>query len=168
MKKFFALIIALMMLTCTAFAEEAFNIEDLYEGEWIHFEDDGFEMYLPSDWLVLEIDQETLENSGIYYAVASPDGSCTFQLAWSQMETPTDLTALLADIQTVYPEAAQVSMLNIETICYADVEADILAFAVLDEADQGVFFFNFTPASNEDMVTLATLMMNSITPVEAA
>ena len=169
MKKLFALMIALvMLLSCAAIAEEGVNVEVLYEGEWVEFSDDGFLMYIPAGWVQMEIDEETLENSGIYYAITSPDGSSSFQLAWSALEEEMDMAALLADIQTAYPTAKQLTLGATEAVCYANAEADIVAFAVLDQVDLGVFYFNFTPASSKDMITLASLMMTSITPMEAA
>ena len=169
MKKIFALVLALVLaLSIAAFAEEQpVDIESIYEGTWVTFEDDGFNMYIPSDWVELELDQELIESSGFYYAVASADGACTFQLAWLPIEAEMDIAALQAEIASVYPEAAVVALNGFDAVCYADAEVGILTFAVLDQADLGVYYFNFTPASNEEMVVLASLMMASISPVEA-
>ncbi len=53
-----------------------------FEGSWVQFED-GFEIYLPSDWLVVDPRDEMLE-SGVFYAVTSPDGARSMQVAWAE------------------------------------------------------------------------------------
>lgn len=165
MKKIFALMIALMMiLSCAAFAEESVNVEALYEGTWITFPDDGFELYLPNDWIVIELPEEVLE-TGIYYAIASPDGAMTVQVAWGQLDALVDAAALHADISTAYPSAQLLTMGETEMVCFANADADILAFAMPDPADPGMYVFNFTPASSEELQVLATMIMTSMRPI---
>lgn len=165
MKKIFALVVALMLsLTCAAMAEEVVNVEEMYDGVWVNFEDDGFAMYLPSDWLEIEVTEEMLAG-GVYYVIASPDGAYTFQLAWAELEADMTVEDLLADVQTLYPEAEIVSFETFDAVCYADAENNVLAFAALDATAPGMYVFNFTPVS-EETAGIATLLMTSVTPIE--
>lgn len=167
MKKILALVLAMILsLCCIAFAEEVDSIEDLYAGTWVNFEDDGFAMYLPSDWLEVEVTEEML-SSGIYYAMASPDGHYTFSIAWSALEADMSVEELLASLQTEYAEAEIVDFETYSAVLFADAENGVLAFAALDAVDQGMYMFNFTPV-DEEAAVVATLLMTSLTPIEAA
>ena len=169
MKKFFAMMIALiMMLSCAVFAEEAINFEELYEGAWTNFEDDGFQMYLPTDWIPVEIDEETMSSTGTYYLLASPDFTRTFQVAWKDLGIAFDMEVLLADITLNYPEAVVMNVGNYEAVVAYNETADFVAFSVLSADGMELYTFSFTPASDEEMLTLASAMMSSLTPVEAA
>lgn len=171
MKKLAALFVSLCMLfSCAAFAEEEVivNIEDLYEGVWVPFEDDGFEIYLPSEWLIVELTEEEIAQSGIYFMVASEDGAYTASVAWQALEAEVDLAGLEASLAAGYPGAQIIATGNIESVCFADGENDMLGFALLDQEDLGMYLFCFTPASDADMQLLATMIMTSIRPIEVA
>ena len=82
MKKLIAVLAALMMLfSLSAYAEEEFRVEDVYEGVWVDFTDDHFQMYVPAEWPVMEI-TEQLREYGMYYAAVSPDGACSVSVSW--------------------------------------------------------------------------------------
>ena len=63
MKKVLAILLCLLMalsMSC-AFAETATTAaEMLYEGVWVQFED-GFEFYIPANWVQFECTEEMLE-----------------------------------------------------------------------------------------------------------
>ena len=165
MKKLIAMIAALMMLfTFSALAEETFSVEDVYEGVWVAFVDDNFEMYVPSDWLVMEITEE-LREYGMYYAAVSPDGACSASVSWYALDAVADTAALEAEIAAEHPDAAIIDVGYAETVCYADLQEDALCFAMADQADPGMYVFSFTPAADENMQLLASVMMTSIRPI---
>ena len=164
MKKLLALLTALMMLfSVTAFAETV-TFEDLYDGVWMRFEDDGFELYLPSDWLQLQITDEIL-STGIYYAIVSPDLANAFTVSWALMDELFDIDTLEAAINMVYPGATRVALGYAEAVCYTDTASDMLAFAILDPDGMGMYTFSFMPASTEGMQLLASLTMLSFRPL---
>ena len=162
MKKILALFVALMMLfSVTALAEAPVYVEDLYEGTWVAFVDDGFEMYVPSEWLQVELTDDVIA-SGTYYAVVSPDETCALTVSWSALHTTTDTATLATMFNMMYPGAEAMVIGDYEAVCYVDTENDTLGFAILDATEPGMYLFNFAPASNQDIVALATAIMASI------
>ena len=166
MKKILSLVLCLMMLfTGFAFAEEATDempatAEEAYEGVWVQFED-GFELYLPAEWVEIEVTEEMLEG-GIFYVAASPDGAYTCQLAWTALEAETAIEDLQAELAVAYPDATLMVVNEIPMIVYSDAENDMLAAVAMDAAEPGVYMFCFTPASDADYMVLAGYIISSI------
>ena len=140
MKKFLGLVAAMMMMTF-AFGAMA---EAPFEGAWVQF-DAGFEIYLPNDWLELEIAEEDME-AGIYYAVCSPDGAHVVQLTWNALDAEYTLEALQAELATAYPDA----------------ENDMNVLVALDGEEPGLYGFWFYPASDETFAETGIAIMQSI------
>jgi hypothetical protein len=166
MKRFLTLTLAfVMMMLCvgTAVAEETETVYP-YEGAWVTFED-GFAVYLPADWVEVEVQDEWLE-SGIFYVAASPDGARTVQIAWAEADVTTyeDLQAAMA---TIYPDATIVQNEDgIQFVTYESAENDVATLIALDATENGMYLFNFTPASDGDFRAIALAIAGSITNVE--
>ena len=171
MKKIAALALALVMLfSVAAVAEEAQPVaaETVFEGVWVTFPDDGFEVYFPAEWLQVEITEEIL-NQGVYYALTDPEGACAMAVSWHALEEKMDIAALEAALVGVYGDkAAYVNLGNVEAVCYHLADSNALCFAFLDWVDQGLFTFAFSPADDEAVRILASLIMNTVRPVEIA
>ena len=156
MKKFLGLVAAMMMMTF-AFGAMA---EAPFEGAWVQF-DAGFEIYLPNDWLELEIAEEDME-AGIYYAVCSPDGAHVVQLTWNALDAEYTLEALQAELATAYPDA-EIGVLNdISFVGYTDAENDMNVLVALDGEEPGLYGFWFYPASDETFAETGIAIMQSI------
>ena len=162
MKRFLALVLAMMMLCVgVAVAEETVYP---YEGAWVTFED-GFAVYLPADWVEVEVQDEWLE-AGIFYVAASPDGARTVQIAWAETEVTT-YEELQAAMATVYPDATIVqNEAGIQFVTYENAENDVATLIALDATKNGMYLFNFTPASDEDFAAIALAIAGSLTNVE--
>ena len=162
MKKILALVLSLMMILVSipAMAE---NIEDYFEGTWVQFED-GFEIYLPSEWLELEVTEEQ-NAQGIFYVVCSPDQTKMMQLGWSGLDAEIaieDLQAALAE--TIPAELVEVN--GIQLLCAGDAENDSLMFIGMDAAEPGYYIFVFTPMSDTELQAYASVIAASLRNIE--
>ena len=164
MKKLLALVMALIMLLSSAAVAEEIVYEQFFDGTWVQFED-GFEIYLPSEWLELEVTDEMLEG-GIFYAVMSPDGAYTCQMIWSALDAEYTYEEALAEVDAIYPGAELLEVNGIGLICFADAENDILGFAALDGAEPGLYMFFFTPMADENLQLLASVIASSLRLIE--
>lgn len=164
MKKMLALLCCLLTLSiplCSlAQAPEGIT----YEGVWVRFED-GFEIYLPSDWMQMEVTEEMLA-SGLFYVAYSPDGERTCQLVWSALKAETTLEALHAQLAVVYPDATIGTFNHIGMIAYTDTFNNMMALISLDATQPGIYVFGFTPADDPEMQQLAAMIASTIRMIE--
>ena len=160
MKKLLALVLALLMFLSSAAMAEEIVYEQFFDGTWVQFED-GFELYLPSEWLELEVTDDMLEG-GIFYAVMSPDGKYTCQVGWSPLDADYTYEEALAQVEAVYPGAKLMEVNGIGLICFGDGANDILGFAALDGAEPGLYMFFFTPMSDENLQIMASVIASSL------
>lgn len=171
MKKLFALLLALMMLLSTAALAEETPVsvvqkvvfEEIFPGTWVQFEQ-GFEIYLPSDWLVLEATEEE-QAMGIAFSVASPDGAYMMTLAWSALE----VEATILDMQEVLAAQYPVELIEINGIgmlVMGDPENDTLSIIAMDAAEPGYYSFVFAPMSSEELRAYATVIAASLRNLE--
>ncbi len=162
MKKLAALLLAVMMLACSAsLAEETtIAVEEVFEGVWVQFED-GFEIYLPAEWLEVEVTEEMLLN-GIFYAAINPEGTQLVQIGWEGLEAEPDLAALAEAMKETCPDAQVIVINGIEMLMYTEVETDTLTLAARDAAEPGLYLFGLTPASDPDFVEVGTAIACSI------
>lgn len=160
MKKVLALVLSLMLLAVgvSAFAEEA-----PYEGTWVQFED-GFEIYLPSEWLQLEVTEDMLAN-GVFYAASSEDGAHNLVLGWAETQATT-VDELLPALQSSYTGVEKLTINDIDFASYTDEANDSTGIVALD-AEGGMFIFNFTPASDDTFAPIAIAIASSIRNIQA-
>lgn len=157
-------ILALMLVLLTVMMSGAAVAEAPFDGVWVQFED-GFEILLPAEWLELEATEEMIE-SGIFYAVCSPDGANTVQISWSALEAEMTAQELQAALATEYPDAEVLAFNGIEFIGFSDEENDIFGMAALDSVDLGMYIFWFTPNSDEAFADTAVAIATSIRNIE--
>ena len=159
MKKFFALVLMMLVLLCSSAMAEA-----PFEGVWVQLED-GFEVLLPADWYEIEATEDMLA-SGIFYAACSPDGANTVQMSWSELDAAMTAQEIRAALDTEYPGATVVEFNGIEFVTFSDTVNDIFGMAALDGVDLGMYTFWFTPDSDEAFVETAVAIATSIRNIE--
>ena len=164
MKKILALVMDLMMFLCSAAVAEEIAYEEFFDGTWVQFEE-GFELYLPSDWLVLESTEEDLE-AGIAFSVCSPDEAYYMALAWSGLEAELTLEELQAALAEAGYPVEPVEVNGIGLLVMADAENDTLSFIGMDGAEPGYYNFIFTPMSDENLQALASVIASSLRNIE--
>lgn len=160
MKKLLAAALCLTMALCMTAAVCAEGVESLFDGTWVQFED-GFEIYLPSDWYEFECTEE-MNAQGIFYMAGTEDMSYSCTMAWQALEEDCTVEALHAELVTAYPGAELVEVNGIAVIVYADLENDLLNCIALDASEPGFYMFAFSPADDEDFQNLAAAITASI------
>mgnify|MGYP000847473576 CR=1 FL=1 len=164
MKKLMSLllVLALSFGCVAAMAETEAPANAAFEGTWVQFED-GFEVYLPSDWLVLEVTQDMID-SGIFYAVSSPDGARSMQVAWAESVDAATAEDVKVQLEGSYEGVEILNFNGVDFVSYSDSVNDCTGIAALDP-NGGMFMFNFFPASDEAFgpvaVTIATSIRNT-------
>jgi len=162
MKKMLSLVLALMMVLLAGFAcAEEVKFEDFYAGEWVAFEG-GFQLYLPTEWPEVEITAELAE-SGVGYGRS--DGEWAFLLGYSALDADLSVEELQAILEGAYSYAEIIELQDCAVVCYLDEANDSLCFAALDGTEPGMYIFCFTPASDENLQALATVIMASLTQI---
>ena len=161
MKKLVTLIlIAMLALTSTAaLAESDAPANAAFEGTWVQFED-GFEVYLPSDWLVVDVTDEMIQ-SGVFYAVASPDGARNMQVGWTEDAGAEDADTVKAGLESSYTDVEVLNINGIDFVTYTDAQNDSTGIVALG-VNGDMFVFNFYPASDEEFAPIAVTIATSI------
>lgn len=138
MKKLLSVTLCLLLAVLMTAVAAAEAVEGMFDGTWVQFED-GFEIYLPSDWYEFE---------------------CT--MAWQALEEDCTAEELHAELVTAYPGAELVEVNGIAVIVYADLENNLLNCIALDASEPGFYMFAFSPADDEDFQDLAAAITASI------
>lgn len=163
MKKILAILVALMMvLPIAALAEEdqqAYTVEITFDGSYIPFEEDGFQIYLPNEWIVFEITPEW-EEQGIYFASGSEDGSQIMMLSMMAGEGY-ELTNLAEEMSVSFTGVQIITINDIGFVTYDIDESNSSGMVALNE-NGSAYNFVFTPADDADYMTLAMQIMASI------
>ena len=163
MKKILALVLCLMMALSlsSAFAEAPLTLaEQSYEGAWVQFEE-GFELYLPAEWVEYEVPEEMLA-AGIGYIVGSADGAYLCSIAWQGLEAEITIEDVQALAAQNYPTATLTEVNGISMVYYLEEANDALNFLALDAAEPGYYMFVFTPGSDADYQVVAALIASTI------
>ena len=163
MKKILALVLCLMMaLSLTsALAEAPLTLaEQSYEGVWVQFED-GFEIYLPAEWVEYELTEEA-NAMGMFYCAGSEDGAYLCTLGWQPLEVEATIEEVQALFVQNYPTATLTEVNGISMVYYLDEANNTLNFLALDGAEPGIYIFVFTPADDADYQVVAALIASTI------
>ena len=130
-----------------------------FEGSWVQFED-GFEIYLPNDWVVVD-PTDAMKQAGIFYSVTSPDSARSMQVAWAEATGVSTVDDLKTQLATAYPTATVVTINGVDFVTYEDTANNSTGIVALD-GNGGMFIFNFTPASDEAYGPIALTIASSI------
>jgi len=168
MKKFLAMILCLMMVfsLTSAVAQEAEvePMEMLFDGVWVQFTD-GFELYLPSNWVEYELTLEDNAN-GIFYAAGSEDGTYSALIGWQPLEAEMTIEEVQAAMVVDYADASVVEVNGVGLVAYIDTENNLLNCIALDATEPGYYLFAFSPADDENFQNMASLIASSIRNIE--
>ncbi len=181
-----ALAAAMMVTPAAAFADEteaasgqtySFTYDDIdesvYDGTWLSFVQ-GFDMYLPSDWNVIDVTTiDGAEDAGITFMAQAPEANAD-GVAWTvAVATIPDVT--VDSVEQIQDELSKDStMTNLEQ---ADVNGiGMVSFSIEKNNVEGVAFADdqgtlytvqFSPINDADFVPYETNMLVSISPSEA-
>ena len=163
MKKILALILCLMMALCltSAVAEAPLTLaEQTYEGVWVQFED-GFEFYLPAEWVEYELTEE-MNAQGLAYCAGSADGAYLCTLGWQPMDAEMTIEEVQALLAANYPTATLTEINGVSMVYYMDEVNNTLNFVALDGVEPGFYIFVFTPGDDVEFQALAALIASTI------
>jgi hypothetical protein len=163
MKKTLAVLIALMMvLPVAALAEEtqqAYTVEITFDGSYVPFEEDGFQIYLPNEWIVYDMTPEW-EEQGIFFASGSEDGSQIMMLSVMAGEGY-ELTTLAEELSASFTGVQIITINDIGFVTYDIDESNSSGMVALNENGYA-YNFVFTPADDDEFMALAMQIMASI------
>lgn len=177
MKRTVAALMTILMLCCvSAYAETAaVAIPEItfdettaaYAGQWLNFEDDGFMVYMPTDWVDVEITDEMLA-AGTYYAATSADGTLVMTVTYTADAQILTIEELEAQLTTGGCEnVMQVTINGISVVGYDLTAQDVSGMAFVDGVG-GMYVFSFTPVSNEAYAPIAQTMISSLSLIPEA
>ena len=173
MKRTIAVLMTILMLCCvnayaetadTAIQEIAFDeTTAAYEGAWVNFEDDGFMLYLPTDWVDVEITDEMLA-SGTYYAATSADGAYAMAVAYTADTGVTTNEEIAAQLTASgYENVTQLTINGIGVVGFDITAQDVSGMSFAD-GEGGMYVFSFTPASDETFAPIGQTIISSLEP----
>ena len=157
MKKLVILLLALVMAAGCAFAEGL-----PFDAVQLEFEDYGFSICLPEDWVSIELTEEDLAD-GLILCAASPDYARTVSVVFIDLQTYIEDTQELAELLGGGHIGVSVEEINgIEFVAATAKEDDANLLYTLDSENDGVFMFCFTPASDGAFLEIAQGIAGSI------
>lgn len=105
---------------------------DLYEGTWLSFAG-GFDLYIPSDWDVLEISEEDQENGVMFQAKDPSDSGLNMIVTATDVGTDYDLQKIKAELEDAGNTDVELGIVNsIPAVSFTTEETYGIAF--LDDA----------------------------------
>lgn len=178
MRKRLSLLLALMMCLFTISAvaqaaapadsaqtEDVIEISPVENGTAVPFPEHNFVITLPSDWNVLEINDEQAQ-AGILYSCANPESTRTFSIAFTQFDAATDMDTVTAELATAYENVQRLTINGISFVSYNISASDVTGIATLTADGMGLYQFVFYPASDDEYGTLALQIAASIDTLE--
>ena len=160
MKKLLAVTLCLLLAVLVTAVATAEAVEGLFDGTWVQFED-GFEIYLPSDWYEFECTEE-MNAQGIFYVAGTEDMSYSCTLAWKALDAEISIEDLQAQMVQTYPDAEVVEVNGVGLITYVDSANNLLNCVAMDAAEPGFYLFCFSPADDADFQMVASAIASSI------
>ena len=182
MKRTFAILMTLLMLfSASALAETAATTDATataipkivfdetaaaFQGNWLTFDNDGFMVYMPSDWVSVKVTDELL-TAGTYYAAKSADGAFAMTVSYSAKNDATTNEELAAKLtEAGYENVSQAIINGIGVVGYDMSAQDVSGMAFMD-SEGGMYVFSFTPASNETFAAIGQTIITSLSPIPA-
>lgn len=138
---------------------------DLYEGTWVSFAG-GFDLYIPSDWDVLEISEEDQE-SGVMFQAKDPSGSgLNMIVTATDIDTDYDLPKLKAELEDAGNTDVEIGIVNsIPTVSFTTGSTYGIVF--LDDA--GIMYdVQMGPKDTENAEAYVSNLVCSLSLTETA
>ena len=141
---------------------------DLYDGTWVPFEA-GFDLYLPTDWNVLEVSEENAAN-GMFFMVSPQENAEEAEAALSVQMNDT-AGAELTDIAAEYEKAGftGVGFANVNglgCVLYNDESNDLQGVSFQGESGT-MYTIIMAPAESEEYGPIWNNILFSLSPSEA-
>lgn len=137
--------------------------EQAYEGSWLSFEA-GFDLYVPSDWNVIELKDEDKEQGIIFAAQAADDSGTNMVVMANEVGTDYDDDKLVAECtEAGYTEIEKDSINTIKGVSF-ETESTY-GFAFLD--GQGYMYNIQVAPKGDDTVSIAQTLLISLSPSES-
>ncbi|MDD3335075.1 MAG: hypothetical protein PHI98_06090 [Eubacteriales bacterium] len=168
MKKVLAIVLATMMLLCSAVAmaeEAAIEVGAVENGVAVPFTDYGFEITLPADWNVMEVTQEQAD-AGIIAAFTNPEMTRSLSVAYNEMEEAATIEDVAAEMAAAYTEVQVITINDMSFVTYTIADKDVTGLVTLGGSGIGLYQFVFNPASDADYGPLAMQIASSIAAIE--
>ena len=141
---------------------------DLYDGTWVPFEA-GFDLYLPTDWNVLEVSEENAKNGMIF--LVSPQENAEEAEAALSVQMNDVAGAELTDIAAEYEKAGftGIGFANVNglgCVLYDDESNDLQGVSFLGESGT-MYTIIMAPAESEEYGPIWNNILFSLSPSEA-
>lgn len=133
--------------------------EAAYEGTWLSFEP-GFDLYVPSEWNVLEVTDEDAKD-GLIFQAQDPESEegVNMVVTATDVGTEYDLNSMAEELETEYDDVEKVSINGIYGVSFETESTYGIAF--LD--DQGVMYnVQIGPKSDDVQPVAQTLFISLI------
>lgn len=132
--------------------------EQAYEGSWLSFEA-GFDLYVPSDWDVVELKDEDKEQGIVFAAKAADDSGINMVVMANEVGTDYDDDKLVAEFTDAgYTEIEKDSINTIKGVSF-ETESTY-GFAFLD--GQGYMYNIQVAPKGDDTVPIAQTLLISL------
>lgn len=132
--------------------------EQAYEGSWLSFEA-GFDLYVPSDWDVVELKDEDKEQGIVFAAKAADDSGINMVVMANEVGTDYDDDKLVAEFKDAgYTEIEKDSINTIKGVSF-ETESTY-GFAFLD--GQGYMYNIQVGPKGDDTVPIAQTLLISL------
>lgn len=179
-----AIAAAMMVTPVTVFADETeapdevyqFSYEDIdesvYDGTWVTFVQ-GFDMYLPIDWNVLDVSSiDGAEDAGVTFMAQAPEANAD-GVNWTvAVATIPDVT--VDSLEQIYDELSKDDSMSglaygdlngIGAVSYSIESQNVEGVAFAD--DEGIMYtVSFSPMNDDDFTPYESNMLISISPSE--
>lgn len=138
---------------------------DLYEGTWVSFAG-GFDLYIPSDWDVLEISEEDQEKGMMFQAKDPSDSGLNMVVTATEIGTDYDLSKVKAELEEAGNTDVELGIVNsISAVSFTTESTYGIAF--LDDA--GIMYnVQIGPKDIENAEAYVTNIVCSLSVTETA
>ncbi|MDD2958003.1 MAG: hypothetical protein PHE06_14045 [Lachnospiraceae bacterium] len=134
-----------------------------FEGTWVPFEA-GFQLYIPSDWSMLEISEENAAQ-GLMFQAGNEDGQNIAVTATEVTDAET-LEEIQAQLATVYTSVEIADFNDIGVVTYVSEEDGVIGIAFMD-TDGIMYTANAGPVSEDtESQNIAYDMLTSLSLLE--
>lgn len=137
--------------------------EAAYEGTWLSFEP-GFDLYVPSDWNVLEISDEDAED-GLMFQAQDPESEEGVNLVVTATDVGTDydLYSMADELATEYDDVEKVCINGLYAVSFET--EDTYGIAFLEDAEGMMYQVQIGPKA-DDVETIAQTLFISLIKTE--
>lgn len=144
----------------TGTEEKRIEVAIDYEGVWVPFEQYGFQLYMPNDWMTIA-GQKDVYFSAVNLAASYGMWIEVIQNAGFSMD---DLLLGLARTED-FTHVTPLYLNNVAFVGYDHPENNLRGYVTLTADATTVLFFKFTPADEVDSTNLSEKIMASLSPL---